>query len=270
VPLWGTAGWLRSAGVLAALRLRRAHALAARRWAASVMGGGLAGAAAGLLGSLALRFGPGSLAGNEVLMALPLVGLAIGASGAAGVGGGLALAEAVFRSQRALALVLSGGLGGGLVGALAHGIGAALLASLFGSDFSAVAGASEGVVIGGAAGLGYALATPRPDGGMASPRGRERWRVAACTGLACGLATALLGSTGHFLGAMSLDLLTQRFPGSQVGLAPLGRLLGETPPGALTAIAVSAWEGLWFGAGVAAGLTHRPPRARSLGAEDPS
>jgi DNA-binding winged helix-turn-helix (wHTH) protein len=270
VPIWGTPGWLRSAGVLTTLRIRRAHAIAARRWAAAVMGGGLAGLMAGLLGGIVLRFGPASLAGNEALVALPIVGLLIGSAGALGVGGGLALAEAVFRSRRGLALVVSGGIGGLLVGAAAHGLGAAVLAGLFGTELSAVAGGFEGMTIGAAVGLGYALATPRQEGGMASPRGRERLLVAASTGVACGLATATLGATGHFLGAMSLELLTQSFPGSQVGLAPLGRLLGEVPPGTLTAMAVSAWEALWFGSGVAAGLTHRPQPTGRQGAESAS
>jgi DNA-binding winged helix-turn-helix (wHTH) protein len=239
VPIWGTPGWLRSAGVLTTLRIRRAHAIAARRWAAAVMGGGLAGLMAGLLGGIVLRFGPASLAGNE-------------------------------GSRRGLALVVSGGIGGLLVGAAAHGLGAAVLAGLFGTELSAVAGGFEGMTIGAAVGLGYALATPRQEGGMASPRGRERLLVAASTGVACGLATATLGATGHFLGAMSLELLTQSFPGSQVGLAPLGRLLGEVPPGTLTAMAVRAWEGLWFGSGVAAGLTHRPQPTGRQGAESAS
>jgi DNA-binding winged helix-turn-helix (wHTH) protein len=270
VPIWGTPGWLRTAGILTALRVRRAHAIAARRWAAAIMGGGLAGAVAGLLGGMVLRFGPGSLAGNEALVALPIVGLLIGCVGALGVGGGLALAEAVFRSRRGLALVISGGIGGLLVGAIAHGLGAALLTSLFGGDLSAVAGGFEGMTIGAAVGLGYALATPRQQGGMASPRGGDRLLAAATAGMVCGLATAILGSTGHFLGAMSLELLTQRFPGSQVGLAPLGQLLGEVPPGTLTAVAVSTWEGLWFGSGVAAGLTHRPQPTRRRSAEPAS
>lgn len=270
VPIWGAPGWLRSAGILAVLRVRRAHAIAARRWAAAVFGGSLAGAVAGLLGALALHFAPGSLAGKEVLVALPLVGLVVGGSGAIGVGGGLALAEAVFRSRRSLALVVSGALGGLGIGATAHGLAAALLASLFGSDLSAVAGGFEGLVIGAAAGAGYAVATPRREGGMASPRGTERLLAVTCSGVTCALATGLLGASGHFLGAMSLDLLTRSFPASQVGLDPLGRLLGDHPPGTLTAVVVSAWEGLWFGGGVAAGLTHRPRRRGRRDAEDGS
>lgn len=57
---------------------------------------------------------------------------------------------------------------------------------------------------------------------------------------------------------MSLDLLASAFPGSEVGLAPVARLLGEESPGAISRVVVSAWEGLAFGTGVILGLTHRP------------
>jgi hypothetical protein len=57
---------------------------------------------------------------------------------------------------------------------------------------------------------------------------------------------------------MSLDLLAHSFPGSQVGLAPLARLLGEAEPGLATRLVVSAGEGLLFGCGLAWGLTRRP------------
>ena len=60
------------------------------------------------------------------------------------------------------------------------------------------------------------------------------------------------------MGAMSLDLMAQSFPGSQVGLGPLARLLGEQEPGAVTRVAISALEGLMFGSGLSAGLTKRP------------
>ena len=39
-------------------------------------------------------------------------------------------------------------------------------------------------------------------------------------------AFAVALATGSYLGAMSLDFMARAFPGSQVGLAPLARLLG--------------------------------------------
>ncbi len=116
----------------------------------------------------------------------------------------------------------------------------------------------EGLVLGGAVGLGYGLATATAGGGTAAPQGRARVRVALLTGLACALAAGTLGWSGRFLGAMSLDFMAQSFPGSQVGLAPLARLLGEPEPGLVTRVAIGAFEGMMFGSGLAAGLTRRP------------
>ena len=258
VPLLGHPGWLAAARILFLLRLRRVARLAGRRWLAAAAGGAAAGAIAGFLGGLVLRFGPGSTAGSGVLAMLPLLGTATGGVAAAGVGAGLAAAEAAFRARRRLALAAAGAASGLAVGAAAHLLGRLVLESLFGRDLSPVTGAVEGMVLGGAVGLGYGVATPTAEGGMATPHGLVRVRVALLTGLACALAAGMLGWSGRFLGAMSLDFMAQSFPGSQVGLAPLARLLGEPAPGVVTRVAISAFEGLMFGTGLAAGLTRRP------------
>ena len=258
VPLFGHPGWLTAAYVLFLLRIRRGARLAGRRWTAAAGGGAAAGAIAGLLGGLVLRFGPGSTAGAGVVAMLPLLGTAIGGVAAAGVGAGLAAAEAAFRARRRLALAVAGASSGLVIGATAHFLGRLVLEGLFGRDLSPLTGAVEGLVLGGAVGLGYGLATPTAEGGMATPQGFARVRVALLTGLACALAAGMLGWSGRFLGAMSLDFMAQSFPGSQVGLAPLARLLGEQEPGIVTRVAISVFEGLLFGSGLAAGLTRRP------------
>ena len=258
VPLVGHPGWLAAARILFLLRIRRAALLAGRRWTAAAAGGAAAGAVAGFLGGLVLRFGPGSTAGNGVVAMLPLLGTAVGGVAAAGIGAGMAAAEAAFRAQRRLALAVAGALSGLAIGATAHLLGRLVLEGLFGRDLSPLTGAVEGLVLGAAVGLGYGLATPTAEGGMATPHGLARVRVALLTGLTCALAAGMLGWSGRFLGAMSLDFMAQSFPGSQVGLAPLARLLGEQEPGVVTRIAISVFEGLMFGSGLAAGLTRRP------------
>ncbi|MXY24773.1 MAG: transcriptional regulator [Acidobacteria bacterium] len=258
VPLFGHPGWLTAARILFLLRLRRMAQLVERRWMAAAGGGAATGALAGFLGGLVLRFGPGSTAGDSVLAMLPVLGTAVGGVAAAGVGAGLAAAEAAFRTQRRVALAAAGALSGLVVGATAHLLARLVLEGLFGRDLSPPVGAVEGLVLGGAVGLGYGLATPTTEGGMATPHGLARVRVALLTGLACALAAGMLGWSGRFLGAMSLDFMAQSFPGSQVGLAPLARLLGEQEPGVVTRAAISTFEGLMFGTGLAAGLTRRP------------
>ena len=258
VPLLGHPGWLAAARILFLLRIRRVARLAGRRWVAAAAGGAAAGAVAGFLGGLVLRFGPGSTAGDGVLATLPLLGAATGGVAAAGVGAGLAAAEAAFRARRRLALAAAGAASGLAIGAAAHLLGRLVLEGLFGRDLSPLAGAVEGLALGGAVGLGYGLATPTAEGGMATPQGLARVRAALLAGLACALAAGMLGWSGRFLGAMSLDFMAQSFPGSQVGLAPLARLLGEPEPGVVTRVAISAFEGLMFGSGLCAGLTRRP------------
>jgi DNA-binding winged helix-turn-helix (wHTH) protein len=258
VPLLGQPHLLGTLAALSWLRGRRALREAGSRWAAAAGGGALMGLLAGVVGGLLLRFGPGSRAADTVPVILGLVGLVVGGLGAAGVGAGLAAAEVLVRSFRAIALVLFGALGGGAVGAGAHLLALWTIEGLFGRDLSPIAGGFEGLGLGGAAGLGYALTTPRAEGGMAAPHGRERALAALATGLCCAAAAVVLASTGSYLGAMSLDFMAHAFPGSQVGLAPLSRVLGEREPGLLTARVISGGEGFLFGAGLVLGLTRRP------------
>jgi len=260
VPLGG----LREAAAilrwLLELRLRRVVRLASRRWASAAAGAALFGLVGGVLGGLALRFGPGSTAANGLPVALGLIGLLVGGLGGLGVGAGLAGAEALLRSFRDLGLVVGGAFGGAAIGASAHLVASWTIESLFGGDLSPVAGGFEGLVLGAATGLGYALTTSRAEGGMASPHGRARAVAALGTGLCGALAAILLAATGSYLGAMSLDVVAHAFPRSQVGIAPLSRLLGEAAPGIRTRVVISGGEGLLFGCGLALGLTRRPRR----------
>ena len=258
VPLLGAPGGLRSLAILFGLRLRRARREAGERWFKAAVGGALAGLVAGVLGGTVLWLGPGSRMTPTVPIVMGLLGMAVGGAGAAGVGAGLAAAEVLVRSWRRLTLTALGALGGALAGALSHLFAQWTIQGLFGRDMSPIGGSFEGLVMGGAIGLGYALATPRPEGGMATPVGWTRLRVALLTGLAGAVAALALAATGSQLGAMSLDFMARSFPGSQVSFAPIARLLGESAPGWLTRVAIGAGEGFAFGAGLAFGLTHRP------------
>ncbi len=242
---------------LVGLRTRDTSGLVRRRWVGATLGGAASGLLGGFLGGLVLMGGPGATATSSVLVALPLVGLVVGALGAFGVGGGLAWAEALVRSFRGVALVTLGAMGGGLVGGLAHFVGRFTVEGLFGRDLSPVAGGFEGLVIGAAMGAGYALGTPLSQGGMATPRGWARLGAAAAAGLAGAVACLLLAVTGHHLGAMSIDLMAHSFPGSQVRLEPLARLLGESHPWIWTRGVISGFEGFLFGVGLVWGLTGR-------------
>jgi DNA-binding winged helix-turn-helix (wHTH) protein len=258
VPLAAGGGWLESVAAMVSLRLGRAWRLSSGRWAAAATGGAVAGIAGGGLGGLAMLLVPDSVAAPGVVLALALVGALAGALGGAGVGAGLAAAEALARSERAFALVTCGALGGGVAGWLAHQGSRVVLVSMFGRDLATVGGGPEGVALGAAAGLGYALATARVrGGGMATPRGAERVRTAAVAGAFCAAAGVLLALADRHLVAASLDVLADLFRGSSVGLTPIARALGEGELRPLTRTVVSGFEGLLFGSGVILGLTRR-------------
>jgi hypothetical protein len=261
VQLLGAPSPVASIAHLVRLRLRLALKETSNRWTAAALGGTAAGLLAGLIGGLALWGVTGSNASQQAVLALAIVGAAAGALGTAGIGAGLAAAEAVARSSRTLALSACGAAGGFIAGVAGNAVMRAFASGIFGRELPEVGGWLEGVVLGAASGLGYAWSTSlMPGGGLAAPRGAARLRVALVTGGVSALAAvALTIGGGHFV-ASSLDALASQFEGSAVGLAPLARTLGEGSLRPLTKTLASAFEGLLFGAGLALGLTHRPKR----------
>jgi DNA-binding winged helix-turn-helix (wHTH) protein len=259
VPLFGQPGSTRAIAALVGLRLRRAARLAGLRWGGAAAGGAVAGALTGFLGGVVLRLGPGTDSPISLPMSLAVIGLFAGGIGAAGVGAGLAFAEAIARGLRGAALVLCGALSGGACGVVVSLAIRAILTGLFGRDLPALGGGLEGMAIGAAAGLGYAISTPRPrGGGMASPHGLSRAIAAFSTGACCAAAGSIICLAGGHLVGTSLNLLAHAFEGSHVGLAPLAALLGEADPGPLTGTLSGGLEGFFFGVGLITGLTRRP------------
>ncbi|HEX6323793.1 MAG TPA: hypothetical protein VFZ36_08710, partial [Vicinamibacterales bacterium] len=220
------------------------------------IGGGLAGAIGGAAGGLLLALVPDGRAPLPLAAVLALIGAACGAAGGAGVGAGLGVAEAVARSARPLALVAGGAAGGGFVGGAVQWLGAWTLAALFGLDIG-IGGGVEGIAIGAAAGLGYALATRGTEGGLAAPRGRRRLQTALITAALCGLAAAGLTLLDRPLAGGTIHLIGRAAEGSQVTLAPLGRLVGEPDFGRVSGAIIGFGEGALFGLGLALGLTKR-------------
>jgi DNA-binding winged helix-turn-helix (wHTH) protein len=241
---------------LIALRLRRARRLVVRRWAGAALGAGLAGVAAGAIGGAALAAAPGSTAPPAVIAVLAVIGGACGAMAGGGVGAGLVSAEAVARSARGVALACGGAAGGLLVGGVTQWIGGWSLATLFGLTL-AIGGALEGVVLGAAAGLGYALATRRT-AGLAAPRGSRRVENAAVVAALCGAAALALTLAGRPMVGGTVHAIAEAAQGSKVTLTPLGRLIGEPDFGPLSQAIIGAGEGAIFGFGLALGLMRRP------------
>jgi hypothetical protein len=131
-----------------------------------------------------------------------------------------------------------------------------MLSALVGVNLD-IGGGPEGLAIGAAAGLAYALATSQAEG-LAAPRGGRRVGVASATAAACGVAALLLALAGRPLVGGTIHLIAQASSGSQATLTALGRFIGEPDFGPLTAALISTGEGALFGLGVALGLTRRP------------
>jgi DNA-binding winged helix-turn-helix (wHTH) protein len=218
-------------------------------------GAALAGLGAGLAGGLLLRWAAGWNVSATVSVALGIVGALVGAIGGLGVGLGLAAGEARGRARRAISLATAGALGGGAVGLVAHLAGGWTIEGLFGRALPPVGGGLEGLAIGGAAGVGFALSAPPPHG--SGPGVHARVRAALATGAVVSLACVAASLAGGRLVGTSLNAIARAFQGSQVGLAPLARLLGEPELGPLTRAVLGAWEGFLFGAGVVLGFTKR-------------
>ena len=256
VPILGEPAPLETVTELVRLRMRRAAAFAAARWAGASVGGGLAGVLAGAIGGVALASAPSSNASLDLTPVLALIGGCCGAAGGAGVGAGLSVAESIARSRRVIALVCGAAVGGGIAGFAAQWLGRWSLATLVGVNVD-TGGGIEGVVIGAAAGLGYSLSTWRAEGGLAAPRGRDRVRVVAVTAVACGLAALMLTLAGRPLVGGTIHAIAQASRGSQAALTPIARLIGEPDFGALTAAVIGTGEGALFGLGLSLGLTRR-------------
>lgn len=224
------------------------------RWTAAVAGAVAgaagAGALAGGLGGVVVLLGPGSHAPASTAAVLALVGTLVGALGAAGVAGGLAVAEALVPKPRVPALAGWAAMGGGAIGLFTHHLARWTLQGIFGREIASVGGGWEGLAIGSAAGLGYGVATLR--------RPATPLRAAVFTAAACGLAGLLASASGANLAGGSLNTLARSFQGSQVQLAPVARLLGEADLGPLTRNALGAYEGAFFGFGLALGFARRP------------
>jgi hypothetical protein len=260
VPLVGVPAALEAAVALVNLRTRRAWRHAGRRWVAGAWGAALAGVLGGITGGAALSLTSDATPASAVAV-LALIGGVAGWAGGAGVGAGLAAAEAVARSRRRTALACFGVLAGALTATLAHLVVAWTLGALFGLRLPSLGGPLEGAAIGGAAGLGYAWGTSRlREGGMATPHGVDRLRAALVAAACCGAAGLLLTAAGRPMIGGMVNAVAKASTGSQLGLAPLGRLLGEPDFGRSTGMLVGALEGALFGFGLIAGLTRRPRR----------
>jgi hypothetical protein len=154
-------------------------------------------------------------------------------------------------------LALGGAAGAGVVGTIVQLLSRWGLEGLLGLTLP-IGGALEGVTIGGAAGLAFALATTAGEDGIVVPRYRVFPHAVLLVALCCGLAALALTVSGRPLVAGSIHLLAESAEGSRATLAPLARLVGESDFGPVSGAIFGFLEGGMFGLGLAIGLIWRP------------
>lgn len=201
------------------------------------IGGGLAGLVGGALYGVSAAANPAAqdAGGVSIVLVLMCVTIAVAVIGAAGVSAGIAAALARGRST-AFSLVAGGALGGLLVGLVAKLVLTDAFLILFGQSPGEITGAVEGLILGGAVGLG-AWAAAR------SSRKRRGIAVAAACGAAGGLIIAVLGRP---LMAGSLARLAETLPASRLSMNAVAALVGEDRFGPLASAATAALEGGLF------------------------
>ena len=216
--------------------------------ASAVAGGGLAGALGGVLyGAFSLAPTPQAGMGSaSVILVLIVLTALVGLIGGAGVGFGVAAADALAR-RHPFWTTLGGSAGGLAVGAAVNVLGTDAFNLLFGRSPGGITGAGEGAVLGAAVGFAIWLTT-RGEGPLRPRRGLA---VGLAAGATAGAAIVLLGGR---LMAGSLDRLATGFPGSRLSLAPIGRWFGEAGFGPVSQLITAALEGALFSACVAAAV----------------
>jgi DNA-binding winged helix-turn-helix (wHTH) protein len=199
---------------------------------AGTLGGGAAGLVGGLLYGFAVQPAQSQMGALSLLLVLMILTGLIALLGGAGVAFGIALAG--YRSRWS---IVGGAAGGLAVGAFVKLLGLDAFRLLLGHAPGDITGALEGLVLGGAVGLGSWLA-----------RGSDSLRVsatiAALCGAAAGIAITLMGGR---LMAGSLDALARSFPESQVRLDHVGRIFGEAGFGPIAQAVTGGLEGALFG-----------------------
>jgi DNA-binding winged helix-turn-helix (wHTH) protein len=259
VPLLGRPDGLAAAWHLIRLRVRDAFILAERRSISAALGAAFAGAIAGLIGGLLLVRSPASDAPFTIVPVFGLLGAISGAIGAAGIAAGVGAAEAVVRSRRSAAIIAGAALGGLSIGVIAQLATRWTLRGLFGLELAEFGGPMEGLVLGAAAGFGYAATTRRPGGGgMATLSGSARARTALAVGLSTAVAGLILSITGHPMVGGLINEIAQASGGSQLTRTPLADLYNDPSFGGGTKMLLAIFESGLFGAGFAAGFTRRP------------
>ena len=179
------------------------------------------------------------------ILAAALAGFAIGT--------GIAAAHR-YAGPKVAATALGAALGGLVVGAAAKLLGIDAFSVLLGKAPVGIAGGFEGLVLGGAIGLGSHLSIARV----------RSWPSISGAALMGAIAGAILPLMGGKLMGSSLDALNEAFPESPLNIDSLGRWFGEDHFGLISQSFFGAFEGFLLGAGITFAIRYAANVLREL------
>jgi DNA-binding winged helix-turn-helix (wHTH) protein len=222
---------------------------------ASTLGGGLVGVAGGLLYGLGASPDPLQPAVGAASFLIVMLSVNILAAAIAGfaIGAGIAAAHRIAGPKLA-ATALGAALGGLVVGGAVRLLGIDAFSVLLGKAPVGIAGGLEGLVLGGAIGIGSHLSLARI----------RSWPSISGAALMGALAGALLPLMGGKLMGASLDALSEAFPASPLNIDSLGRWVGEDHFGIVSQTCFGALEGFLLGAGITFAIRYAASVLRAL------
>lgn len=222
---------------------------------ATAIGGGLAGVAGGFLYGLGASPDPlePAVGAASFLIVMLSVNILAAALGGFAIGAGIALAHRIA-GPKIMATAVGAALGGLAVGAAVKMLGVDAFSVLLGRAPVGIAGGFEGLVLGGAIGIGSHLSLARV----------RSWPSISGAALCGGVAGALLPLLGGKLMGASLDALAEAFPGSRLNIDRLGQWFGESHFGLISQVAFGAVEGFLLGAGIAFAIRYAANVLREL------
>ena len=181
------------------------------------------------------------------------VNILAGAIAGFAIGAGIAAAHRIAGPKIA-ATALGAALGGLIVGGTARLLGIDAFSVLLGKAPAAIAGGLEGLILGGAIGIGSHLSLART----------RSWPSISGAALTGGIAGALLPLLGGKLMGASLDALSEAFPASPLNIDGLGRWVGEDHFGIVSQTCFGALEGFLLGAGITFAIRYAAKVLREL------
>ena len=222
---------------------------------AGTLGGGVVGVAGGLLYGLGASPDPLRPAVGAASFLIVMLSVNILAAALAGfaIGTGIAAAHR-YAGPKVAATALGAALGGLVVGAAAKLLGIDAFSVLLGKAPVGIAGGFEGLVLGGAIGLGSHLSIARV----------RSWPSISGAALMGAIAGAILPLMGGKLMGSSLDALNEAFPDSPLNIDSLGRWFGEDHFGLISQTFFGAFEGFLLGAGITFAIRYAANVLREL------